>query len=99
MIVILWSALIVASGALPDSEKKEETQQESVEMFCATDAMICPDGKTHVARDPKNNCQFKPCPGEEKTGSNEKSKTTTRRIFDRQGPGVPVNSMPTEENK
>jgi len=30
---------------------------------CTDDAKVCPDGSI-VGRDPENNCQFEPCPGE-----------------------------------
>jgi len=33
-------------------------------LYCTEDAQLCPDDKTWVSRDPLNNCQFKPCVGE-----------------------------------
>jgi len=56
--------------------KKEENPQEQVpggipvegigseQMVCTEELKMCSDGTTGVARDPYNNCEFKPCPGE-----------------------------------
>jgi hypothetical protein len=32
--------------------------------LCSADVLVCPDG-SYVARDPDNNCAFKPCPGQD----------------------------------
>ncbi len=43
---------------------KETKTADTNDVVCALDAKLCPDG-TYVARDPNNNCEFKPCPSED----------------------------------
>ncbi len=49
---------------------------------CPKDAKLCPDGITSVGRDPKNNCEFFPCPRPStmpsKMGDNIDGTATTR---------------------
>ena len=56
----------VAPAPVPEIEEPKEGNEsnESEEIFCTMDAKECPDG-SFVGRDPENNCEFNPCPGEE----------------------------------
>lgn len=61
-IFLFISSKSFAMASTPDT-KNPEKHNESELMFCAADAKACPDG-SYVARDPKNDCKFKACPGE-----------------------------------
>ena len=65
----------MAQYARPGVEKnlKEEVEKElpSEEKFCTQEAKECPDGN-FVGRDPDNNCQFRPCPGENNIVGNDR---------------------------
>merc|ERR1712013_791674 len=40
--------------------KEIDVATDTNPVFCTADAKECPNGK-YVSRDPKNNCEFKPC--------------------------------------
>lgn len=64
---VLFVALgfVFGSSVFSMSMGNKEERGSEEEMFCAADAKLCPDG-SYVARDPKNNCEFRLCPGEAK---------------------------------
>ena len=57
-----------------ESWEKEREAQEPLRptepVACTEEAKVCDDGVTAVARNPHNNCEFDPCPGEEATVPN-----------------------------
>jgi len=52
----------VRDNAVVDAVMDDKLDMLSQQMFCTEEAMICPDGKTVVARNPALQCAFDPCP-------------------------------------
>ncbi len=62
-ILVFIPLAIVLAACTQQKESNQETLEinDNDQIFCAQDAKECPDG-TFVGRDPKNNCEFEPCP-------------------------------------
>merc|ERR1712025_1413500 len=62
-------AHIICEGEPVDDKPNKKPTKKPIgsprDLYCFKDIFQCPDG-TSVGRDPKNNCEFKPCPQKEK---------------------------------
>lgn len=67
--ILVTFSLLTLTACNPETQKGGDSGNNSNNggdmIACTQDAKICPDG-TGVGRDPANNCEFKPCPGEKK---------------------------------
>mmetsp|Transcript_13462 Transcript_13462/g.29813 ORF Transcript_13462/g.29813 Transcript_13462/m.29813 type:complete len:512 (-) Transcript_13462:1464-2999(-) len=66
----------VTPSSNPSAKPKPKPTEPTDQLFCTQDAMECPDG-SFVGRDPANDCNFMPCPDEEREGSDPTPKTTS----------------------
>jgi len=60
-IKIVYVGLAIVGLFIGSNCAKEIKTDDTIEVACALDAKLCPDG-TSVGRDPYNNCEFEPCP-------------------------------------
>jgi len=60
-IAYVWLAIIFLF--IDSNCAKKIKTNDTIEVACALDAKLCPDGSS-VGRDPYNNCEFEPCPFE-----------------------------------
>lgn len=51
--IVIFAWLLAGGGQSPSPEEPK---------MCSLEVLLCPDGKTYVARDPAKDCMFKPCP-------------------------------------
>jgi len=55
---------LAGGNKAPQSEApRPADDSEKEQVFCSMDVKECPDG-SFVARDPEQNCNFKPCTGD-----------------------------------
>jgi hypothetical protein len=60
-VIFIVIALALGLGMYIMYPTPEKYEQPDEQVACTMEALQCPDG-SYVGRNPKNNCQFDPCP-------------------------------------